>query len=152
MTQLLPVSFVNNPLKVITIEGVLKDEDICMKSFALDNGNINTGNWEIAIKNFCYKVEQNSPDFILSVHTNVVTGFRQKNNERPKVGSPEICSIFIQSSKSGVKLSSFSNPDFFLMNSVSDTLKLNFKYFPLTTSEVQKNIQFKATFYYVRRQ
>jgi hypothetical protein len=152
MSQILPVLVVNNPVKVITIEGVLKDEEICLKSFALDNGNVQEGNWEIGMKNFCYQVEQNSPDFILSVHTNVVTGFEQKINERPKVKSPEICSIFIQSSKSGVKLCSFSNPDFFLMNSVSENLKLHFKYFPLITSALQKNIKFKATFYYVRRQ
>jgi len=35
MTQILPVSCVNNPIKVITIEGVLKDEELCIKPFHL---------------------------------------------------------------------------------------------------------------------
>jgi hypothetical protein len=152
MTQILPVTCVNNPIKVITIEGVLKDEELCIKPFALENGNIQAGTWEIALKNFSYEVkEAPRADFILSVHTNVVTGFHQPNKERPKPTSPEICSILIEGSKIGAKLCTFSNPDFFLMDSINQTLKLHFNYFP-SASINQKNINFKATFYYVRRQ
>jgi len=122
MTQILPVTCVNNPIKVITIEGVLKDEELCIKPFALENGNIQAGTWEIALKNFSYEVkEAPRADFILSVHTK------------------------------GVKLCTFSNPDFFLMDSINQTLKLHFNYFPKANIH-QKNINFKATFYYVRRQ
>jgi len=58
MTQILPVTCVNNPIKVITIEGVLKDEELCIKPFALENGNIQAGTWEIALKNFSYEVKE----------------------------------------------------------------------------------------------
>ena len=152
MTQVLHVSCVNNPVKVITVEGVLKDEELCIKPFAIDNGNIQAGTWEIALKNFCYEVKEASTNFILSVRTNVVTGFHQANRDRSKPISPEICSILIQSSKVGVNLCTFSNPDFFLINSSDQTLKLHFDYFPSSTSALQKNINFKATFLYVRRQ
>jgi len=126
MTQILHVSCVNNPVKVITVEGVLKDEELCIKPFAIDNGNIQAGTWEIALKNFCYEVKEASTNFILSVRTNVVTGFHQANRDRSKPISPEICSILIQSSKVGVNLCTFSNPDFFFDKFKRSNSKITF--------------------------
>jgi hypothetical protein len=151
---MLSVHVLQNPVKVIKIEGNLNDSNSWRKPFSKLNGNIFQGFWLIALKSFSYEIKIASQQKILKVHCNIVKGFEhEQNSAQPeKHCNPSISEIELKSETMGFKLKYFEAPTYFLINNVSDMLEINFSYFPKEKPVIPfippKDIQFEAVFHY----
>jgi hypothetical protein len=146
------VHILQNPVKVIKIEGNLNDKNSWRKPFAKQNANIFNGFWLIGLKSFSYNVKDTSSRRILNVHCNVVTGFEQNYAEPAKHCNPSISQIHLSTNVRGLQFKDFDRPSFFLINNVSDVLELDFSYLPTEADTPfmldTKNIKFEAVFHY----
>lgn len=145
MTIKMSVHVLQNPIKVIKIEGNLNDSKTWGKYFSKMNGDIFSGYWLIALKSFSYQTsfQQNIPSEILNVSCNVVKGYETDQGssyERPC--NPCISEILLNLKENGTHLKSFESPTFFLMNNMSDCLELKLK------SDCKKSVPFQALFHY----
>lgn len=153
------VHVVQNPVKVISLEGTFKDKKTWRKPFAKQNGDIFNGNWLLALKSFSYKIvhKQGVPMVpvpnVLDLHCNVVTGFEQKLSKAPSHFYPPIATLFINSSSNEtLHHKDFESPTFFQINNASDMLEIEFSHFKtdlLQFSGQEENLIFKAVFHYV---
>lgn len=143
------VSIVNNPIKVIKIEGNLNDSNSWIKPFAKNNGNIFNGNWSIGLKSFAYKNSNATTNQnVLKVQLNVVKGYEheQKVGQAPKCVNPPVAQFQLDLLERGLKFKEFENPTFLGINHVNDLLEISFSYYPKVT--FLEDILFEATFHY----
>ena len=142
------VSILNNPIKVIKIEGNLNDSNSCIKPFAKINGNIFNGYWLIGLKSFSYQVKTSGTKEVIKIHVNVVSGYEHEQSlgQAPKHINPPIAQLQLDIFGAGVKFKEFNNPTFFVINNVSDLLEMTFSYFP--KEKFLRDIPFEAIFHY----
>lgn len=144
-----------NPIKVITVEGVLKDKHSARKHFARENGNIFNGSWLIGLKSFLYQIHYPehymfpADKFIVNVHCNVVNGYEQNVGGSEQYCNPIIAQILIDPVKKDyIGQEQFDSPTFFVVNNPREVLELEFSYtFPV--SGVNKFSNFQAVFHYI---
>ena len=147
------VHVIQNPFKVIQIEGNLNDRNSWRKPFAKLNGNIFNGYWMIALKSFSYEIKNVSPKKVLKVQCNVVTGYEHERNfaGAPKSLNPTIAQMHLNTDKLGTQFKCFDCPTFFVINNVTDLLEINFSFFPNNipiVNPLSKDIDFEAVFHY----
>ena len=153
MTLNMSVHVLQNPFKVIQIEGNLNDSNSWRKPFAKLNGNIFNGYWMIALKSFSYEIKNVSPRKVLKVHCNVVTGYEHEQNvaQAPKNFNPSIAQIHLNTDKLGIQFKYFEYPTFFVINNVTDLMEIHFSFFPKDipiVNPLSKDIEFEAVFHY----
>jgi len=146
------VHVLQNPIKVIKIEGNLNKSSSWCKQFSKLNGDIFNGFWLIGLKSFSYHISKTSIKKILNVSCNVVKGFEiDQNSSYERHCNPYISQILLNTNVEGYQFKSFEVPTFFLMNNISDCLELNFTFFqepPFVWVPVSKDISFEAVFHY----
>jgi hypothetical protein len=146
------VHVLQNPIKVIKIEGNLNDSNSWRKLFSKLNGDIFNGFWLMGLKSFSYYIETTSVRKILNIDCNVVKGFEHDQNSAfEKHCNPPISQIILSTDKQGFQLKTFEAPTFFLMNNVCDSLEIKLSFFQepqFTLSPPSKNIPFEAVFHY----
>ena len=146
------VHVLQNPLKLIKIDGNFNDKSTWRKQFPKQNGNIFNGFWLIGLKSFAYEIKEKSQNTVLNVHCNVVIGFEQNLCQPANHCNPSISQICLNTDTKGAQIKDFNCPSFFPINNVNDVLELDFSFFP--KQEIPHiypeaaDIKFQAIFHY----
>jgi len=141
------VHILQNPTKVIIVEGNLNNPSRWNSYFALENGNIHNGVWQLGLKTFSY-LANTGIKRVANISCNVVSGFERKQGHQSTHFNPPIAQVVLNND-----IKSIEQPSFFIMNKVCDRLELDFSFFPSESTVPfagdSKNIQFQAIFHYV---
>lgn len=124
------VKIVNNPLKLVLLNGKLTEKNSTLRcQLCQDYIDIRIGNWNVAIRDISFSASKlpSAVEFI-NVSTNLVTGKQMDTNQSLRLFDPPL-ERFEISTRYPKKLITFQE-HWFSVNAQTDLVELDFQFWP----------------------